>query len=125
MKCDFLYTQAAFEFFWLIYICIEILGEYKCCWYNVFFPATVRICLSSVLRKCNHFCEGKLPHERCVNHVTSYAYLIKEPLDALSAAIWTCLRCKKIPIRSFLCRQNHFSRLIGHQTNNNCYFLLD
>ena len=58
------------------------------------------------------------------NHVTSYACLIKEPLDALSAAIWPCSRRKKIPIRSFLCRQNHFSQLIRHQSNNYCYFLL-
>ena len=108
-----------------LYICIEILGEYKCCWYSVFFPATARICLSSVLRHCSRLCEEKFPRERCVNHVTSYAYLIKEPLDALSAAIWPCSRWKKIPIRSFLCRQNHFSRLIRHQTNNYCYFLLD
>ena len=63
--------------------------------------------------------------ERCVNHLTSFAYLIKEPLDAFSAAIWPCSRWKKIPIRSFLCRQNHFPRLIRHQTNNCCYFLLD
>ena len=80
-------------------ICIEILGEYKSCWYRVFFPATARICLSSVLRHCSRLCEEKFPGERCVNHVTSYAYLIKEPLDALSAAIWPCLRRKKIPIR--------------------------
>ena len=110
----------------LVYICIEILGEYKCCWYSVFFPATARICPSSVLRHyCSRLCEEKFPRERCVNHVTSYAYLIKEPLDALSAAIWPCSRWKKIPVTSFVCRQNHFSRLIRHQTNNYCYFLLD
>ena len=111
--------------FFGLYICIEILGEYKCCWYSVFFPATARICLSSVLRHCSRLCEEKFPRERCVNHLTSFAYLIKEPLDALSAAIWPCSRWKKIPIRSFLCRQNHFSRLIRHQNNNYCYFLLD
>ena len=76
-----------------------------------------------MLRHCSRLCEEKFP--QCVNHVTSYAYLIKEPLDALSATIWPCSRLKKIPIRSFLCRQNHFPRLIRHQTNNCCYFLLD
>ena len=29
---------------------------------------------------------------------------------------------EKIPIRLFLCRQNHLARLIRHRTNNYCYF---
>ena len=51
-----------------------------------------------------------LPHDRCVNHVTSYAYLSKNWLNALSAAIWPCSRWKKVPIKWFSCHQNHFSR---------------
>ena len=105
-----------------LFICIEMLGEYKCCWHSIFFLATVRGCLSSVLRHCSHLCEEKLIRERCVNHVTSYAYLIKEPLDALSPAMFAL---EKIAIRSFLCGQNHFFLLIRHQTNNYCYFLID
>ena len=51
-----------------------------------------------------------LPRDRCVNHVTSYAYLSKNRLNALSAAIWPCSRWKKVPIKWFSCHQNHFSR---------------
>jgi len=51
-----------------------------------------------------------LPRDRCANHVTSYAYLSKKRLNALSAAIWPCSRWKKVPIKWFSCHQNHFSR---------------
>ena len=51
-----------------------------------------------------------LPRDRCVNHVTSYAYLSKNRLNALSAAIWPYSHWKKVPIKWFSCHQNHFSR---------------
>ena len=89
---------------------------------TAYFSQLPSACLSSVLRHCSHLCEEKLPRKRCVNHVTPYAYLIKEPLDALSAAISPCWHWKKIPIRSFLCCQNHFSQLISQQTNNYYHF---
>ena len=38
---------------------------------------------------------------RRVNHVTSYAYLIKDLLVALCAAIWPCLCWKKMPKTTF------------------------
>ena len=65
------------------------------------------------------------PRTMCQPCDVIYIFIIKEPLDALSAAIWPCSRWKKIPVTSFVCRQNHFSRLIRPQTNNYCYFLLD
>ena len=85
------------------------------------FPATVCICLSSVLRHFSHLCEEKIPRERCVNlcdviRIFSHWTHFLQQFGHVHVG-------KKY--RSVLCCQNHFSQLSRHQTNNYCYFLLD
>lgn len=70
---------------------------------------TGRTSFTSMLRNCSHFTESTTSRAESLHRVMWYAYLIKERLVVLFAAIWPCSRSTKIRTKLFSWRQTLFN----------------